>query len=375
MKIAVNTRLLLKDRLEGIGWFTCETLKRITRNNSNVDFLFLFDRPYSEEFIFSKNITPVIIPPKARHPVLFYYWFEHAIAKTLKKEGCDLFLSPDGFLPIKSKIKKLPVIHDINFHHRPKDVPLAPRLYYNHFFPKFAKSANRIATVSEYSKNDIARSYEVNVDKIDVVYNGANPVFKPLGEQEKCNTLQKYSGGSEYFVFIGSLHPRKNLSRLLQAFDQYKTESPSDKKLIIVGEKMFHTREPAYTYQKMKYRNDVIWLGRLLPEQLHLVLGSAFALTFVPVFEGFGIPILEAMYCDVPVLCSNVTSMPEVGGDAVLYSDPYSIESIKEGMSMIDKNAALRKDLIMKARIQRSKFSWDKSAEKLWQCIQTCISE
>lgn len=373
MKIAVNTRLLIKNRLDGIGWFSCETLKRITQNNLDIDFIFLFDRPFSDEFIFSNNVKPLIIPPKARHPVLFYYWFEYAIKKTIYKEECDLLISPDGYLPLKFKIKRLPVIHDINFVHRPKDLPFSVRTYYNKFFPKFAQIADRIATVSEYSKNDISTSYNIDPEKIDVVYNGANITYKPLDEKTIEKTKSDITEGMDYFVFVGTLHPRKNVARLLEAYDSFRKEIQSEIKMAIIGEKMFMTRELNRTLQRMKYRNDVHFLGRLTPEELHHVLGSALALTFVPLFEGFGIPILEAMYCEVPVVCSNVTSMPEVGGDAVLYVDPYSVESIKEGMKEITVNKTLRQELIEKAKIQREKFSWDKTAENLWNCIHKCL--
>ncbi|MCA1760933.1 MAG: glycosyltransferase, partial [Bacteroidales bacterium] len=164
MRIAVNTRLLLKGKLEGMGWFSYETLKRMTRNHPEHEFIFIFDRPYSEEFIFSENITPVVIGPPARHPVLFYFWFEFQIPRVLKKHKADVFLSPDGYLSLKTKVPQLAVIHDISFAHRPQDIPGMKRWYYNYFFPKFARKATRIATVSNYSKTDIAKTYQVDAE-------------------------------------------------------------------------------------------------------------------------------------------------------------------------------------------------------------------
>src|SRR6186713_1838153 len=112
MKIAVNTRFLLKDKLEGIGWFTYESMKRITQQHPEHEFIFLFDRPYSPDFIFSSNITPKALFPPARHAFLWYWWFEGSVAAFLKKNPPDLFLSTDGFLSLRAPVKQVAVIHD-----------------------------------------------------------------------------------------------------------------------------------------------------------------------------------------------------------------------------------------------------------------------
>ncbi len=380
MLIAVNTRLLLKDKFCGTSWFAYESLKRITKNHPEHKFLFLFDRPFSEEFIFSDNITPIVVGPQARHPFLWYWWFEQSLPKIFHKHEPDLFLSPDGFLSLSysppagtQECKSIAVIHDLNFEHYPKDIPFWARRYYKKYFPQYAKKANRIATVSEYSKQDISKLYKISSEKIDVVYDGSNEAFKPISEEQKIVVRQKYSNGNDYFIFVGALNPRKNVHCLLLAFDAFKNSSSSPIKLIIVGEKMWKTSEMENVYNNMQFRNDVIFIGRLGTNDLKDVMASAFALVFVPYFEGFGIPIVEAMYCDVPVITSNVTSMPEVAGNAGLLVDPFSIDSIKEGMITIYKDETLRNQLIANGKIQREKFSWDKTAEKLWNCIEKTI--
>lgn len=133
MKIAVNTRLLLHGKLEGIGWFSYENLKRITTGHPEHQFYFLFDRPYHRDFIFSDNVIPLVAGPPARHPVLYYIWFEFTVRRLLKKIGADLFLSPDGYLSLGSKIPSIAVFHDLNFEHYPGDLPLAERWYYRTF--------------------------------------------------------------------------------------------------------------------------------------------------------------------------------------------------------------------------------------------------
>ena len=114
MKIAVNTRLLLKDKLEGIGWFSYESLKRICIAHPEHEFVFIFDRPYSEEFIFADNVTPVVVGPPARHPFLYILWFEISVAKVLRKHNVDVFLSTDGYLSLSTKVPSIAVLHDLN---------------------------------------------------------------------------------------------------------------------------------------------------------------------------------------------------------------------------------------------------------------------
>jgi glycosyltransferase involved in cell wall biosynthesis len=374
MIIAVNTRLLIQGKLEGIGWFTRETLSRITRNHPEHQFLFIFDRPFANEFVFADNVTPIVLSPPTRHPILWYIWFELQLPRILKKYKADLFFSPDGYLSLNSGIKQLAAIHDINFAHRPKDLPWLKAWYYNHYFPKFARKAKRIVTVSYFSKEDINRTYKIDNDKIDVVYNGINSMYTPTSDEEKLNTKARHSGGKAYFLFIGSLHPRKNICGLLRAYDAFRTTVNTDVKLLIVGESMFKTAEIELAYEGMRYKDDVVFTGRLGNEELHQVLGAALALTFVPFFEGFGIPIIEAMNAGVPVICSNTTSMPEVGGHAVLYVDPFSLSQIKEAMIRIYQEKELRDMLIEKGFEQKDKFSWDKTAELLWGSIQICVN-
>lgn len=373
MVIAVNTRLLIKGKLEGIGWFTLETLKRMTVNHPEHHFIFIFDRPFNPDYIFAENITPVVIGPPTRHPVLWYLWFEYQIPRVLKKYKADLFLSPDGYLSLRTKVPQLAVIHDINFVHRPADLPWMKAKYYNFYFKKFAKIAKRIATVSFYSKEDITRSFKVDYDKIDVVYDGINQIFIPTSPEEQALVRQKYTEGLPYFLFVGALHPRKNVNGLLRAFDAFKSVNGNQTKLVIVGGEMHKTGEIFETYENMRFKKDVIFTGRVNTAELHQIFGAALALAFVPFFEGFGIPIVEAMSAGVPVICSNTTSIPEVGGSAVLYADPCKIEQITEAMIKMAGNADFRNELIEKGFVQKNKFSWDETARLLWMSVERAL--
>ena len=373
MNIAVNTRLLIQNKLDGIGWFTYESLKRITSQHPEHHFFFIFDREYDPAFLFPDNITPVIQYPHARHPVLYYTWFEIALPKLLDRIKPDLFLSPDGFLSLKTPVRSLTVFHDLNFEHYPEDIPFWTRKYYRHYFPKYAAKAARIATVSTYSKEDIVKQYHVNPDKIDVVYDGWNEMYAPLSEVQKAKYREDLTGGAPYFIFIGTLHPRKNLVNLFKAFDLFKKSNPSDVKLLIVGAKKWWTRDIDFAYNRMNFSDDVIFTGRLNIEDLAGALGSALALTYVSYFEGFGIPIVEAFRCDVPVITSNVTSMPEVAGDAALYVDPFDPESIAEALYKAYQYESIRSDLVVRGRRRKELFSWQQTADRLWESIERAV--
>jgi glycosyltransferase involved in cell wall biosynthesis len=370
MKIVVNTRLLQKDHLEGIGWFTYETFKRITTQHPEHQFYFLFDRPYCDEFIFSKNITPLVYGPPARHPALYYIWFEWVVPKVLKKTEADLFISPDGYLSLSAKTPILQVVHDINYEHYPLFIPTFARKYLQYYFPKFIKRANRIATVSEFSKQDIIKHYGYDSSKIDLVYNGANESFGPVSEEVSVATRKQYSDGKPYFFYVGSLHPRKNIINLLKAFDLFRKNTDAKGKLVIAGKAYWWNTEMEKEYKNIIHKEDIIFTGRVDTETLKNLLASSLALTYVSLFEGFGIPLLEAMYSEVPVITSNTSSMPEVGGNAALYVDPKSTDSIADAMQKIWSDENLRKSLVENGKIRRQDFSWDKTAGLLWESIE-----
>lgn len=370
MKIAVNTRLLLNGRMDGIARFTDETLRILTTKHPEHQFYFYFDTKFDEQFIYNSNVNPVVIYPRARHPFLFFAWFEASLPFHFAKLKPDIFLSPDGFLSLASGVKSVAVIHDLNFEHYPEDIPFFMRKYYSLMFPRFAQKASRIATVSEYSKSDIINTYHVDPSKIDVVYNGAGPVFKAIQATEQQQTREVFSQGREYFFFIGTLHQRKNLVNLFKAFDQFKQNDSRGIKLILAGARMWWTNEISGAFEGMKYRDEVIFTGRITDEELASLMASALALTYVSYFEGFGIPILEAFHCDTPVITSNITSMPEVAGNAAVFVDPFSVNSIAAAMQKVASDEDLRQKLIVAGREQRLKFSWEQTAEKLWDCVE-----
>lgn len=370
MKIAVNTRFLLSGKLEGIGWFTHEIFKQMVLNHPEVEFLFIFDRDYDKRFIFAKNVTPIIVSPPARHPILWHIWFNLAVPRILKQHKPDLFISTDGFASLTTSIPQMTVIHDLAFEHYPEHLPFKFRYYLRKYTPQFAKKVKRIITVSSFSKKDIAQTYHIPKDKISVIYNGAHEQYQPLSEAQVIEAQNKYAQGKPYFIFAGALHPRKNVERLLDAFTLFKEKNNCDIQLLLIGRFAWKSDAIKEKLHHHPFKNEIHHYDYMNVDELSNVIGGAFALTFVSLFEGFGIPILEAIRCNVPGIVANKTSMPEVAGNTALYVNPEDINDIAQKMSEIYNNNGLREELIAACAEQSKQFSWEKSAQNLFDLIK-----
>lgn len=370
MRIAVNTRLLLPGKLDGIGWFTAESVKRIVVSHPEHEFFFLFDRKPSPQFIFGPNVTPVVLCPQARHPILWHIFFEISVTWALRRYKIDLFLSPDGWMSLRTKVPTLTVIHDLNFEHSSDYLRPSHQRYMTRFFPRFAHKATRIATVSEFSKQDIVETYGVDSEKIDVVYDGAHSFYRPISDDEKRLIRQKYTDGKPFFIYVGTISRRKNLTNILLAFDKFKdAHRDSQQQLLVVGSRYWWQDELASAYDNMRHQSDVRFVGHAESNVLAQLMGASTALVYTSLFEGFGIPIIEAFCAETAVITSDVTSMPEVAGDAALLVDPLSVDAIADAMSRIEGDEALRASLIEKGRARKELFSWDRTATLLWDSL------
>ncbi|MCB0633569.1 MAG: glycosyltransferase family 4 protein [Lewinella sp.] len=369
MRIAVNVRFLLKDRLEGIGWYTHEVVRRLVERHPEHEFIFFFDRPYDPAFVFGSNVTPVVAYPPARHYLLWWWWYEMMLPYLLKKYGADVFFSPDGYCSLRSKVPTVMVTHDIAHVHYPCQIPAWARHYYHRYVPLYLQRAEQVITVSEFVKQDITQHYHIPVEKITVAGNGVKTIFQPITEVQQTTIRAKYSNGKPYFFYIGAIHPRKNVERLIRAFDLFRSQYPSDMQLLIGGRLAWQSDSMKQVWQEAIYKNDIHGLGYIPEERLPGVLGSALALTYISLFEGFGVPLLEAMQAEVPVITSNVSSLPEVAGDAALLVDPTSEAEIARAMQEIATKPRLREELVEKGSIQRSKYSWERTADIIWDIL------
>ncbi len=369
MRIAVNTRFLQPGQLEGFGWYTHEIMSRMVRNHPEDTFLFLFDRAYDQRFVYAPNVRPLIIPPPARHPVLFRIWFDWMLPRTLKREQAQVFFSPDSMCSLTSTVPTVMTCHDLVPLHFPEQVAARHRNFLLRFLPRFLKRADRIITVSEYVRQDIIQTCGIDSAKVTMVYNGCRDIFTPLQEPDQEEIRQKYCGGQPYFFYAGAIHPRKNLPRLIRAFDQFKSQTSAPVRLMLAGRFAWQTGEVRTAYEQAQHRSDIHFLGYVEDAELARLTAAALALTYISLSEGFGLPVLEAMCCDTAVLAARSSCLPEIAGDAALFVDPFSETSIANGMKRLYEEPELAQELIEKGRQQRQQFSWDKAAAAIYQCL------
>lgn len=369
MVIAVNTRFLLRENLEGFGYFTKEVFSRITKSHPEHQFHFFFDRPFDQDFIFSSNVQGHVLTPPARHPLLWKYWFDVKVSGALRSIKADVFLSPDGQCSLTTKVPQCVVVHDLGFLHYPEGYQKSHYRYYKFYTPRFVRKAKTVFTVSQFSKKDISNHYQTADDKIEVVYNGIKESFQPIGFEEQNLIKDQYTGGTEYFLYVGAIHPRKNLVNLLKAFSIFKRRLQSSMKLVLAGRLAWKNNEFLELLKTYKYKDDVVMTGYLEEADLTKLMASAYGFVYPSLFEGFGVPVVEAMKCRVPVLTSKDSAMEEISEGAALYFDPQNVDDIADKLMRIYKDEDGRRGLIEKGTDVAAKYSWDRTADAIWQSL------
>lgn len=356
-RIALNARLLIPGKLEGTGKFTHQCYKRLISSRQEDKFLLIFDRTPPEEFDYGKNVETVCLLPPARRPWLFDIWFDYAITRKLKNWNADLFVSTDGYISRRTSVPQLNIIHDINFEHNPQWLPSRYARHFRKRFPEYARIATKLCTVSNYSKADISKCYGLVEDGITVIPNAPDSMFVQIDERSKEVARDKFCGGKPYIVFVGSLHPRKNITGIVNAFEEYKRQGGSSE-LLMVGVSMWRDEK--------REAQGVHYVGRLNDDALAHAIAGAEAMLYLPFFEGFGVPIVEAMACCVPVVASNCTSVPEVCDDAAAaLVDPNDFEGAAKVLLKLEADSDFRQQVIQSGLIRSKYYSWDSSAEIL----------
>ncbi len=375
MRIVVNTRFLQKNKLEGYGYYIHELLSRIIYKHPEHQFLFLFDRAFSSEFIYAKNVSTKILKPKARFALTFKWWYDVMLTYAAKQFKADVIISLDGFCSLTTSIPQILAVHDLAFLHYPNFIAKHHLWFYKLYQKKFLKKAKAVVTVSAFSKQEIIQHYKIDESKITIIPNAARAVFMPVTEQVKKEIKQNYTQGCEYFLFIGGIHPRKNLMNLLKAFSIFKKRQLSSMKLLVAGRLAWHYKDVVEKLQTYKYKNDVILLDYLPDEILAKITASAYCLVYPSLFEGFGVPIIEAMSCGTSVICSNNSSMPEVAANAAITFNANDVNDIADKMMLMYKNETLRSGLIELGFERAIKFSWDVSANLLWNVVEKTLTK
>jgi glycosyltransferase involved in cell wall biosynthesis len=374
MRIAVNTRFWAYDYSEGYGNFTREICSRLVQHHPDATFIFISDKPFSIQHKFPANVTTVVIRPAARHPLLWKYWYDYLIPRVLKKYKADVFFTPYGFCSLRTNVPQCLVIHDLAFLHFPHFIPNSHLWYYKRFTPLMVRKANQIITVSNYSKREILKQYPYANGKLQVVYNAVSDRFQPVDLSAKEKIKLKYAEGKEYFICVGSIHPRKNLINLLKAFSWFKKRQQTNMQLLIAGRLAWRYEQFLEKLDSFKYKKDVKLLGYISSAELPALVGSAYGLVYPSFFEGFGLPILEAMQSGVPVISSNRGALPEIAANVSLFCDPENPEDIGKKMSQLFIDESLRNSLVNQGFVRAGTFNWSASAEKVWETLMKTVS-
>ena len=262
-------------------------------------------------------------------------------------------------------------IHDIVHETNPELFPKVLRRAMSLTYPFCAKRAAKVLTVSEYSKKEIARLYNIPNDDILVTYNAVSNDFRPIFDRALLEMVKnRYGIDTRYILFVGRLEPRKNIPNLVKAFNYLKITHGIPQKLVIAGMKDFKYLDIFETVKELQLEDEIIFTGRIEQEDLPAFYSGADLFVYPSLGEGFGIPPLEAMACGTPVVTSNTTSLPEVVGDAGIMIDPQSIEELSTAMLKVVSDSNLSNELKSAGVEQAKKFSWHKSAEIVLKCYE-----
>ena len=366
--IVINA-LPLISRVTGIGKYTYEVSKRILQSNNDLDVTFYYgyfskdlyapQAPASGKLV--KNLMSIfgqnfVFKNLARATKLY-------LLKFLSKEY-DVYWEP-AIVPLRHmKTRNLvTTVHDFSFHLHPEWLDKEQREYITgHFWKNIPRSA-RIITGSYYTKDEIVKFLRYDPAKIDVIYHGVDhTIFKPHEEAVRSAFSVSRNLPKKYLLFVGSIEPRKNLLKTVLAYNQLPHDFKKEFKFVLAGFSGWNNTEVMAAIEREK--ENITYLGYLSDLELAYLYNGASLLVYPSLYEGFGLPPLEAMACGTPVVVSRVASLPEVCGDTAFYIDPHTIESIVEGMYTVATDDAMRKSMAQKGLARAKEFTWEESARK-----------
>lgn len=346
--LVVNSRFLTQN-ITGVQRFAIEISKYLKNQLGN-----------DIEFVAPKNIINIDLAKELDVKLIGnktgHLWEQIDLPRYLKSNKSPMLLNLANTAPLFYK-NKISVVHDIAFERFPQSFNWKFRLFYKLFIPNIINTSKLIFTVSEFSKREIMEYYKIESNKINVIYNAVDSMFKP--------TLDKKN--EKYILAVSSLNYQKNFHSLIKAFNLLGDKNI---KLYLVGSINKNFADVSLLKDIEKNKN-IIFKGRVDDEKLVNLYSNAKCFIYPSLYEGFGIPPLEAQACGCPVICSNVASLPEVGGvDSVVYCDPYDINDIKEKIELVLNNDILQKELTIKGFENIKRFSWEDSATNILEFIR-----
>ncbi len=360
MRIGIDARKLHDF---GIGTYIRNLLRQLARIDRETEFVVLCRPEDREPLVLLGENFRTVAETAGNYSIVE----QIKIPLALKREKVTLFHAPHYVLPPLVRCRSVVTIHDCIHLMFPQYLPNRFALAYARTsIALAARQANRVLTVSESSKRDILRFVDTQPAKIDVIYNAYDERFAIEPEEEDmARVRERYQLHDEFVLYAGNVKPHKNLERLIQAFDLVRKQGLDHLKLVLIGDdisKYSALRRAVHQYNLHKY---VRFLGYMPEETLAVMYRLAGVFVFPSLYEGFGLPPLEAMASGTPVVTSNVSSLPEVAADAAVLVDPYDPQAIADGIYRVLTDERLRHDLVRKGIARAGMFSWEKSVRRV----------
>jgi glycosyltransferase involved in cell wall biosynthesis len=349
----------------GVHTFTREMTSALIRHDRKNTY-YLFRRRKTPSFEGARSVPIPKLGWTVLFPAIRLFFLFGRLAKRFK---IDVVIEPAHFGPffMPKRTKRVTVIHDLTPLKFPEHHRFYSQLLQNVFMRRILKKADLIITNSENSRLDIIRFFPFVEEKVEKIYLGNDDTFCP---DIKPEVLVRYGIPAPYFLFVSTIEPRKNLSLLLQAYLRFRMNATSPSALVIVGAKGWKCRKLFQEIEEHPYRNDIVLPGYVPKEDLPALYSQAMAFVYPSLYEGFGLPVLEAMACGAPCLVSNISSLPEVAGNAALMFNPFDVSDLTEQMEEVANNPALRAEMSQKSIRQASLFSWDIFAKEFLEVMK-----